>query len=349
VRTLDSQGSTTTRKLLMNHSSDLDRIVIPTFEFPWPGNCHPDVDSVENSMIEWGIKHRLIPNKDYRARIVRTRYGFLAARCYPRADRALLQAAADYFLWFFLTDDLFVDRVDTVTPETISNLTAMIDVLDFDHQGTPAVYGESAWFDVCQRLRGCLSAEHFERFANGMRLWASTAGLQIINHLQPHPIGVRHYETIRRHTSGMNPCLALSDAANSGAVTPDEYHHPAVQTLRRHANNVVCWSNDIQSLVVEARQPGQYRNMVTVYAAQGRTLQEAIDITAHRVRSEITAFAQLSQTVERQASPQLSGCITGLKDWMRGYQDWVERDTGRYASTHAEHDSDDRGIALSPP
>jgi hypothetical protein len=331
----------------MDQYCDPDELLIPRFEFPWAGARHPQAHEVEASMIEWGMTHDLFPDDEYADRVIRTRYGFLAARCYPRADRTLLQAAADYFLWFFLADDLFVDRVQTVSRRTVRNLTAMIDVLDFDRLGTPAVYGESAWLDVCQRLRGCLAPEHFERFATGMRLWASTAGLQIVNHLQPHAIEMPAYETIRRHTSGMNPCLALSDAANDGAITPEEYHRPDVQTLRMHANNVVCWSNDIQSLVVEIRQPGQFRNMVTLYAAQGHGLQEAVDITAERVRTEITAFARLAKGVEHRASAQLAGYLTGLKDWMRGYQDWVERDTGRYATAHAAQDADDRGVA--PP
>lgn len=324
--------------------SELDQIVVPVFEFPWPGACHPRVADVERAMIGWGLAHHLIPDQSYRARVARTRYGFLAARCYPHAELALLQTTADYFLWFFLADDLFVDRVDIVTPDTIRNLTAMIDVLDFHHPGSPPVYGESAWLDVCQRLRGYLSAEHFQRFATGMRLWASAAGLQIVNHVQPHPIPMRAYEAIRRHTSGMNPCLALSDAANDGPITPGEYHHPDVEKLRIHANNVVCWSNDIQSVGLEGRQPGQFRNMVTLYAAQGRSLQSGIDITARRVRSEIAAFARLAQTVTPWASPHLAGYIEGMKYWMRGYQDWVEHDTARYASAYAKQDSDDRHI-----
>lgn len=348
------RGNENTRHLTSRHKRggppvnppELDRILIPVFDFPWPGSCHSEVEDVERSMIEWGLAHQLIPDDSYHARVVRTRYGFLAARCYPRAERGLLQAIADYFLWFFLADDLFIDRVDVVTPDTIRNLTAMIDVLDLDRQGSPPVYGESAWLDVCQRLRGYLSAEHFQRFATGMRLWASTAGLQILNHVQSHPIRIGSYETIRRHTSGMNPCLTLSDAANNGPITADEYHHPAIEALRVHANNVVCWSNDIQSVALEARQPGQFRNMVTIYAAQGHTLQEGIDITARRVRSEITAFARLAETVLMEASPQLSGYIDGMKYWMRGYQDWVDHDTARYARTYAKHDSDDRPVEL---
>jgi hypothetical protein len=296
--------------------------------------------------MEWGKECGLFPDPDYRARAGRASYGFLAARCYPRADHALLQAAADYFLWFFLADDLFVDRVETASAGTIAHLTAMIDVLDYGRQHAHPVYGELAWIHVCRRLRAYLSAEHFDRFATGMRLWASTAGLQIINHIQQHPIEISHYETIRRHTSGMNPCLALSDAASAGPVTPSEYHHPAVHQLRMHANNVVCWSNDIQSLVMEARQPGQFRNMVTIYVSQGHALQEAVDITAGRVRAEIDSFASLAAQVEKHASANLSGYLTGMRDWMRGYQDWFDHDTERYAAGRAEYEADDRDRRL---
>jgi hypothetical protein len=328
----------------MDNDAEVDRITTPVFEFPWSGACHSDVADVEQSMIAWGTDHQLIPDEDYLNRVIRTRYGYLAARCYPRAERVLLQIIADYFLWFFLADDLFVDRVETVASENIQNLTAMIDVLDFDHQGSSPVYGESAWLDVCRRLRQRLSFEHFERFATGMRLWASTAGLQILNHLRPRSVGVETYQTIRRHTSGMNPCLALSDVANLGSIAPAEYHDPAVHQLRMHANNIVCWSNDIQSLVVETRQPGQFRNFVTILAAEERTLQEAVDVAAHRVRSEISAFTELSEVVQRQASRQLSGYVVGLKDWVRGYQDWVTIDTWRYSTTRASRDADDRGV-----
>ncbi|KAM4060768.1 terpene synthase metal-binding domain-containing protein [Hirsutella rhossiliensis] len=295
-------------------------------------------------MIEWADIYGLLVNKAHNERVKRTRYAWLAARCYPNAHRELLQAIADYFVWFFLADDLFVDRVETVTLDTLLCLTAMIDVLDFDCAGPQPVYGELAWLDVCRRLRGLLSAEAFERFAQGMRLWATTAGLQILNHLRSESVGIRQYETIRRHTSGMNPCLALADAANGGSADAEEFYRPDVQTLYRHANNIVCWSNDIQSLVIEARQPGQFRNMVVIYAAEGRTLQEAIECTAKRVNEEISKFTQLSSAVLPHASAQLCGLVQGFKYWIRGYQDWVQKDTLRYAATFAVADADDRGI-----
>ncbi|RJO70883.1 sesquiterpene cyclase [Nocardia panacis] len=327
----------------MGSRIDCGDLAVPLFVFPWEGSCHPAAEQAERDTVAWGAQYGLYPDEKYRQRVVRTRYGYLAARCYPRADRALLQVTADYCLWFFLADDLFVDRVDTVTPDTIAQLTAMIDVLDLDRVGERPIYGAAAWLDICRRLRMLLSPEHFQRFATGMRLWASTAGLQILNHVQPHPIRIGAYETIRRHTSGMNPCLALSDAANAGAVSAAEYYAPATQRLQLHANNVVSWSNDIQSLVVEARQPGQFRNMVTLYTADGTDLSRAVDTVADRVRAEIDHFAVLAERVRRSARTELCGYITGLQDWMRGYQDWYLLDTQRYGRAATE--ADDRAVA----
>lgn len=332
------------------HHADLDAelaaLRIPTFKFLWPEACSPHAEQVEAQMLDWAEKNDLIINGKYRERVVRTRYAWLAARCYPNASLELLQAIADYVIWFFLADDFFVDRVETVSTTTLPNLTAMIDVLDFDAVSPEPIYGELAWLDVCRRLRRLLGHAPFERFATGMRLWATTAGLQIINHLQEEPCGMRQYEAIRRHTSGMNPCTALSDGANVGSVTSEEFCRPEVQTLCRIANNVVCWSNDIQSLGVEARQPGQFWNMVIIYSSKGHSLQESVDWTAARVRNEIAEFVKISDEIMPQAGEQLQGFIEGLRFWMRGYQDWVERDTERYAAVYAAEDADDRGVRL---
>jgi len=77
---------------------DVDNPAIPVFRFPWPGACHPEVRQAEAAMIRWGQAHRLIPDATYLSRVVRTRYAYLAARCYPRVGSELLQAAEDYFL-----------------------------------------------------------------------------------------------------------------------------------------------------------------------------------------------------------------------------------------------------------
>lgn len=338
---------TTAQKVLdaqLSLDAQLRALRIPLFRFPWPAACADNLECVEKKTVEWADQHGLLVDKAYRKRAERSRYAWLAGRCYPKADEELLQVVSDLMIWFFIVDDLFVDRVEVLTLDTLRNLTAIIDVLDYNCLGQDPVFGEAAWLDLIQRLQKLLSAEHFSRFAQGMRLWVTTAGLQILNHINPKSVGIRQYETIRCHTSGTNPCLALADAANGGSVDPDEFYSSDAQILLRHANNIVCWSNDIQSSIVEMRQPGQFRNMVVIYAENGRTLQESVDYTAERVRREISSFATLAEQVKLYGSPRLRGFVEGLQYWIRGYQDWVELDTERYSANHAAADADDRGL-----
>jgi hypothetical protein len=319
-------------------------LVIPRFDIDWPSACSPDVEDIEREMIDWAESQGLFLSEEHRRRVVRTRYAWLAARCYPHAERRLLQTIAHYFVWYFLVDDLYVDRVDVMSTSTLPQLTAMTDVLDFRHTRGEPVYGEAAWLDICQHLRELLPAEHFQRYANGMRLWASTAGLQILNHLNDEPVDLDTYMTIRRHTSGMNPCLDLVDSANAGALSAFHYYRDDVQQLRLHTNNIVCWANDVQSLRIEMMQPGQFWNMVAVDAAQCGSLQQGVDRTAARVREQIEQLMTLSHRMEPAADPRLKGYIDGMKDWVRGYFDWVAQDTQRYAEAFAAQDADDRAL-----
>ena len=323
------------------------KLSIPRFEIAWPSACAPNVEQLERDMIDWAQSHGLFLSEDHRRRVLRTRYAWLAARCYPRAERRLLQTIANYFAWYFLVDDIFVDRVDVTSSRTLPQLTAMLDVLDFNRLGIEPVYGEAAWLDICQQLRQLLPAEHFQRYANGMRLWAATAGLQILNHLNEQPAGLSAYMAIRRHTSGMNPCLDLADSANAGPLPAAEYYQPDVQQLRLHANNIVCWANDVQSLGIEMKQPGQFWSMVAVEALRHSSLQKGVDHTTARVRAEIDQFVNLAATVEQRADRLLRGFVAGMKDWVRGYFDWVAQDTQRYDAAFAEQDADDRQLLPS--
>ncbi len=70
--------------------------------------------------------------------------------------------------------------------------------------------------------------------------------------------------------------------------------------------------------------------MVVIYAADGRPLQEGVDYTAAPPGCMEHADSRLHEFIE------------GMKYWIRGYQDWVVRDTQRYAVAYAADDADDR-------
>ncbi|MFY1831196.1 terpene synthase family protein [Myxococcus fulvus] len=320
--------------------SELESVHIPVIDFPWKGGCAPGVDQLEERMQAWALQHGLIPTPAHQARMERAKYATLAARCHPHAEPALLQALADFFTWLFIVDDHYLDHVDPFSADTLPHLTSVLDVLDLDPTGLEPVFGELAWRDLCQRLRKLLPPENFSRFAHGMRMWASSAGLQLIGQLRNKPLSPRTYCAIRRHVGAMNPCMAIIDAANAGPLSPEEYRHPELEQLRLHANHLIVWCNDLQGIHVEVREPGERRNFILVYMDQGHSLQESLDYTAQRVREEIQVFEQLATRLEARGSRELKGFISGLRIWMRGYQDWVDHDTQRYSARFAELGAD---------
>ncbi|MFI9406889.1 hypothetical protein [Nocardia sp. NPDC052316] len=305
---------------------------IPQLVFPWPPACHPDAEDADQEMLAFGDRFDLFPTPAARSHAERARYGWLAARSYPNADREFLQITADYFLTTFLIDDLFIDQSETLTDHTTSDLTAIIDVLDHHRPRTEPVFGEYAWHNVCSRLRVRLSDEHYQRFANGNRMWAMAAGLLILDRQNRSPVSVESYETIRRYTGAAYPSIDLTDATGTGAITAEEFNHPVTQRLRLHANNVIAWSNDVHSAHKETHEPGQPYNLVLLYHRDGLPLQQSLDLVVSRVHAEITQFQDLATMTEDHCGPRLRGLIAGMRHWMRGYQDWVDNDTRRYLS-----------------
>ncbi|WP_255203893.1 hypothetical protein [Myxococcus sp. AM011] len=162
-----------------------------------------------------------------------------------------------------------------------------------------------------------------------------------------NPFSLRAYCATRRHLSGGNACAALLDVANAGPLAPEEYHHPSMEHLHLHFNNIASWGNDLHGIHTEAHEPDQNRNMVLLFAAQGHSLQEGIDYTARRVRDEIAAFQEEATRLERDASKELRGYISGMREWLMGDQDWADLVTHRYLAKFAEQDADDRGIQLA--
>lgn len=328
--------------------SELEHVRVPVITFPWQGACSPDIELLEKTMLAWASRYGLILTAKHRDRVERAKYASFAGRSFPHAGPELLQAITDFTAWLFIIDDHAVDRVDPLNETTLSQLTAVLDVLDLDAASPEPVFGERALLDLCRRLRRLLSPEHFARFAHGIRMWAGSAGLQIVAQLLGKPLALRSYRAFRRHTGGVNPSMALIDAANAGPLTPEEYNRPAVERLRLHVNNISSWANDLHSLHTEAREPDQSRNMAMIYAGQGHSLQEGIDYTARQIHAEISAFQQEAAVLERDASHELRGFISGLREWLSGYQDWGDQITHRYLAEYAEQDASDQELLRVP-
>lgn len=322
-----------------------DSLCMPVFTFSWPDACSPHAQAVEQHVIGWVEHYQLIPNQALRARTIRARYGWLAARCYPSAPLDLLKTIADFIAWLFLVDDLLFDWAEHLSPRTVAHITAIIDVLDLNDTQVHPGFGERALLDVCQRLRGQMDAEHFEHFAHGTRMVFASTALLILGRLNGEQMALRQYGCARRHGSGVAPCIALLDSATAAPLKSEVRFCPQVQQLKESANTIISLINDIFSVSSELKQPGHSANIVMLLAGQQHSLQEGIELSANKVRIEIERFTKLSEQLLDPASPALNHYIQGLKYWLSGHQRWLENDTARYDSTSFDSDAQQRSIA----
>lgn len=318
---------------------EFDKIVLPRIELPWTTSLHRDVQDMHVRLGDWCKRHDLFRDDAERDRYSGYRFAWLAARCFPRADRQFAQWAADFLLWFFLFDDTTADRVETAEQATImvARLAAVLDVVDLDQLNEEPVHAEVAWLDLCHRLRELVPTdEQYQRWANAMRMWFLSLAMQVfdqINTVRPDP---RSYRSYRRYSGGLKPPFAIVDVANSGPITPAEYHQPSARLLDMYAHNVVAWANDVLSAPAEVREPSTRSLVIVVKEAEPeRSWQEALDLAAARTNAEITAFAELAEVVRRTASPQMGGWIDGLQDWMTGTVNWSLFDSARYGHSLA--------------
>jgi hypothetical protein len=302
----------------------------PRFSFPWPTQCHPEVASIEDETTQWALRHHLATG-DRRAMALRTaKFGYFSARCYPDADREVSQINADFFTWFFLFDDSYVDRAAPGAPLVIPAISAALRVLDSGVPGDDDIVEVAAFADVCRRLRARATHAQFQRFAQAMRLYLNSLTFLVLMNGRGAPPAMGEYEAMRHYTGGVECVQALIDIGRPVALTAEEYNHPDVRKLAKCMGNAVTWLNDLHGLDVEADQPGVTWSMPLVRAAHGHSLPDSIDYTVERIAGEVAEFEATAQRIEPLADIALREFVNGLRLGMSGYQEWVARDTRRY-------------------
>jgi terpene synthase-like protein len=312
--------------------TELNDVFLPTLRFPWSTRCHVGVASIERETTDWATRYRLVSGEREWAALRNAKFGHFSARCYPDADREVSQIDADFFTWFFLFDDAYVDRVEPGSPHVLPAITAALDVLDSGRSRNAEIVEANAFADVCRRLRGRATHAQFQRFAQAMRLYLNSLTFLVLMNTRDQPPTMAEYEAVRLYSGGVQCVQALIDVGRPTPLADEEYNHSDVRRLARCMGNAVTWLNDLHGLDVEADQPGVCWSMPLVYAAHGHTLQEGVDYTVRRIAAEITEFEAVAEIIEPTASSELHYFIDGLRLGMAGYQEWVEFDTGRYSS-----------------
>lgn len=291
---------------------------MPVLYSPFVSAINPHAADVERESIIWAGSHGLIRSADVR-RFYKLQYGILMGRAYPQACRDALQVIADWNTWLFLLDDQCDEAGIGKQPEALSRLhRGFLEILHGAAPGAQATPAAYALADLRRRLAQLAQPGWLDSFIRQVERYFAANIWEASNRLQRKMPTSADYFQHRPWTGGLDMYFHfIALAQRKPALYRQSY---ALQRLAQHANNVVCWSNDIFSLEKEARS-GDVHNLVLILQHESRlTLQSAVDLVAARHNQEIHSFLALDSSVPSDIDARWF--VDGLRCWMRANMDW---------------------------
>ncbi len=306
--------------------------VIPDLYCPFPSVVNRHAEQVHAYTIEWINRFGLF-SEHARRRLPEVKFAWLAAHVSPKATQTELQLLADWNIWLFARDDLCEETAIRNNPEQMhalnSRLLAVLDNGETVPTDMPLVHSLA---DLRQRILSRTTPNCMTHFVARVKDYFDSNVWEATNLGQGLYPDMVTYIAMRHHTGALYTAFELAIIIEQIQLSEDIREHPAFQSLAIHANNVVCWANDIISLDKEIRC-GEIHNLVLIIQRQYQlSLQEAVNRVAEMHNAEVRAFiteeAQLTATGV-MVDANLERLIDVMRFWMRGNLDWALM-TARY-------------------
>jgi pentalenene synthase len=308
------------------------------FHIPFPSRISADVGRAERRHLDWPCSFGLLATEEARRRHARAKYADIGARFQPRAVGADLDLSVDQMSWFFIFDDLFDGPRGAPGPalELVSSVAKVLDRAPRQN-AEPIV---RAFADLWRRSRQEMSPAWQKRAADNWRDCLTGYVEEVDNRQRVHPLGIREYLRIRRHTIGIQPPLDLAERVGGFEMPARALTSELLATMRRLGKNMLIVHNDVCSVEKE-EATGDANNLVLILErSRNLSRQEAIAIACALVRQWTTDFLAHERELPRFCeslgldpagrSAVKHYHVDGLRAVIRGTVDWSEL-TGRYA------------------
>lgn len=311
----------------------LEDITPPVLYCPFPTAVNPHAAAVQHDTVAWVRHFQLVRSDAASQRFHAAKFGWLAARAYPRADFDELALASHWNVWLFMLDDQCDEGGIGKDPARLGVLFAsLLGILQRPPTDPPPGALASALHDLWRRMRARAAPAWRLRFIKDAADYFTACLWEAANRAAGRTPTVQDYIAQRPLTGGLITDVDLIDLTEHIDLPEAVRLHPTIQRLTSMANNVVCWSNDLISLAKEIRH-GDVHNLVLAIQHERRCdLPEAMARAAALHDHEVAGFLSLERRIPSWGPAidmDLARYIAVLRSWMRGNLDWAF-ETGRY-------------------
>ncbi|SEO29841.1 terpene synthase family protein [Actinacidiphila rubida] len=316
---------------------------IPPIWCPFEARMHPDADGVADHLVEWARRSLLIRTPSAAERFHRAGFGRFSAAVYPRATQLHLVAEWQGHNW--LADDQLdegltladpkdrervADQLLSQLPEDLSwlHLPVRRGTAGASHAASPLT---AALSDLWHRTARPMSRAWRRRFVGHYRDFLAFTLLPHSARGRLTPPTLAAFVERRRQNSGCEMSFDLSAVATQTEVPAVVADSEPYRTVRRCANDVISWTNDIFSVRKEMAR-GDEDHLVAVLRRVHDTtwdeaLARAVDMVKHRTGDFVIACDDLRDMrrlygVDDFGWRAVTESLTDLEGWISGSLEW---------------------------
>jgi hypothetical protein len=269
----------------------------------------------------------------------KARFGYFASLVYPQARD--LAVYAKWIAWLFLFDDRF-DEDEGRDPAALAGerADAAEGIARFLPPGhlppaTPRSALTAALVDLWPELATTMPDDLQERFRRHADVYGASYARPIARARHTSAPELSAYITLRRDSGAVETCLDLVEREPAACLPPAVARSEQVAELRRTANDIICWTNDIASLAKEMRL-GELNNIVAVLrGATDMGWHAAVEIAARMIDVRTQEFDEHCGTwLDGATAGPRAAFADGVKDWIAGSFAWHYQ-SARYAGSPA--------------
>jgi hypothetical protein len=311
----------------------------PALYCPFPETAvHPEAEALARRTLAWAGERGLLPDDDAATAAKVRSYSLLAARCYPQAPFERLAAICDYYSWLFFFDDVCENlslagasdgEVRALLLETYGALAG--------HAGGSASRFAASLDDIWRRVAPLCPPAWHARFGRHVTNYVDGCVWEAQNRRLRRPPSRAVFQAMRMFTSTMYEFWDFIEYAGDFCLPDEVVDHPVLAELRRAANAVASFANDLLSFHKEA-QNGDMHNLVTVVQREeGLSLGAAFARAAALHDAQARHYRELERLVPSfgaSTDRDVARYLEGMRVWMRANYDW-SLTTPRYVARPA--------------
>jgi hypothetical protein len=289
---------------------------------------YPEAEALVSRTLEWALQQQLVTERDNRTFAGVRSYSLLAASCYPSAPFERLTAISDYYSWLFFFDDA-CERLslDGANPRDVGAfLRNIYGALEgrIDH-ANPSSRFAVALADIWRRISSVCPPAWRLRLVRHVANYIDGCVWEAQNRYFDEVPSRSVFQAMRMFTSTMYEFWDLIEYAGDFFLPDDVVEHPVMVELRRAANAVASYANDIFSLRKELNS-GDFHNLVLVLQRE-----EGLDLAAAYGRAAALHDEQVRYYLELECKVpafdpamdrNVSRYLDGMRSWMRANYDW---------------------------